>query len=52
MPPKHRDNYWGSDAELIARLTDYGDAPWETVRDELVENIGMNVTVYQGNPPE
>lgn len=48
MPPKHRDSYWGSDAELIARLTDYGDTTWETVRDEMVENIGMNVSVHQG----
>lgn len=48
MPPRDRNSYWGSDTELISRLTDYGDTTWETVRDELVENIGMNVSVHQG----
>lgn len=48
MPPQHRDNYWGSDGELIARLSGYGDTNWEPVRDELVENIQMAVSVHQG----
>ena len=48
MPPQHRDNYWGSDAELIARLSSYGDTNWQPVRDELVENIQMAVSVHQG----
>ena len=48
LPPKHRDDYWGTDAELIGRLDSYGDATWEPVRDELVENIQMDVTMHQG----
>jgi len=48
MPPQHRDHYWGSDAELIGRLNGYGDATWQPVRDELVENIGMSVSIHQG----
>ncbi|MGB0416820.1 MAG: hypothetical protein ACPGKS_08230, partial [Coraliomargarita sp.] len=48
MPPQHRDNYWGSDAELSGRLDGYGDATWQPVRDELVENIGMSVSIHQG----
>ena len=48
LPPQHVDNYWGSDGELIARLSSYGDAKWEPVRDELVENIQMAVSVHQG----
>ena len=48
MPPQHRDNYWGSDTELIGRLSGYGDTNWEPVRDELVENIQMAVSVHQG----
>ena len=48
LPPQHRDNYWGSDGELISRLSGYGDTNWEPVRDELVENIQMDVSVHQG----
>ena len=48
LPPQHRDNYWGSDAELIARLNTYGDAPWQPVRDELAENIGIHISAHQG----
>ena len=48
LPPQHVDNYWGSDGELIARLSGYGDANWQPVRDELVENIQMAVSVHQG----
>ena len=48
LPPQHVDNYWGSDGELIARLSSYGDANWQPVRDELVENIQMAVSVHQG----
>ncbi len=54
LPPQHVDNYWGSDGELIARLSGYGDgdgdgdANWKPVRDELVENIQMAVSVHQG----
>ena len=48
LPPKHRDDYWGTDAELIGRMNSYGDATWEPVRDELAENIQMDVTVHQG----
>ena len=48
MPPHHRNNYWGSDAELIGRLNTYGHATWKPVRDELVENIGMRVSAHQG----
>lgn len=48
LPPQHRDNYWGSDGELISRLSGYGDSNWEPVRDELVENIQMAVSVHQG----
>ena len=52
MPPKHSDSYWGGDTELINRLAVYNvgedDATWQTVRDELVANIGMNVSVHLG----
>ena len=48
LPPQHVDNYWGSDGELEARLSGYGDANWQPVRDELVENIQMAVSVHQG----
>ena len=48
LPPKQRDDYWGSDAELIARLNAYGNSTWEPVRDELVENTMMSVSLHQG----
>lgn len=48
MPPQHIDNYWGSDAELISRMTSYGDVAWEPVHDELVHNIGLDVVMQQG----
>jgi len=48
LPPQHVDNYWGSDGELETRLSNYGDANWQPVRDELVENIRMAVSVHQG----
>ncbi len=48
MPPQHRDNYWGGDAELISRLTSYGDTSWEPVRDEWVHNVQLDVSVQSG----
>ena len=48
MPPQHVTNYWGGDAELINRLTAYGDTAWEPVRDEFVHNVQMGVVVHQG----
>lgn len=48
LPPQHVDNYWGGDAELINRLTVYGDTAWEPVRDEFVHNVQMGVVVHQG----
>ena len=49
MPPQHVTNYWGGDAELINRLTAYGDTAWEPVRDEFIHNIQMDVAVHQGS---
>lgn len=48
LPPQHVDNYWGSDPELVNRLTAYGDTAWEPVRDELKHNVRMNVAAHQG----
>jgi autotransporter-associated beta strand protein len=48
MPPQHVDNYWGGDAELINRLTGYGDTRWEPVRDEMLHNLQMNVSMHAG----
>lgn len=48
LPPQHLSNYWGSDAELINRLTAYGETAWEPVRDELVHNVQMDVVMQQG----
>jgi hypothetical protein len=48
LPPQHVTNYWGGDAELTGRLTAYGDAAWEPVRDEFVQNVQMSVSVHQG----
>ncbi|MEY3897704.1 MAG: hypothetical protein RLZZ214_3225, partial [Verrucomicrobiota bacterium] len=49
MPPQHVDNYWGGDAELINRLTGYGDTAWEPVRDEMLHNIQMDVSMHAGS---
>ncbi len=49
MPPQHVDNYWGGDTELINRLTGYGAASWEPVRDEMLHNIQMNVSMHAGS---
>jgi hypothetical protein len=48
LPPQRVNNYWGGDAELISRLTAYGDTAWEPVRDEFVQNVQMDVAVHQG----
>ncbi len=48
MPPQHRDNYWGGDAELINRLTAYGNTAWEPVRDEWLHNVQLDVTMQLG----
>ena len=49
MPPQHVDHYWGGDTELINRLTRYGDTRWEPVRDEMLQNIQMNVSMHAGS---
>lgn len=49
MPPQHVDNYWGGDAELINRLTGYGATSWEPVRDEMLHNLQMNVSMHAGS---
>ena len=48
-------DYWGSDAELINRLTAYGESgesAWEPVRDEFVHNVQLDVVMQQGRTPE
>jgi len=48
MPPQHVDHYWGGDSELINRLSGYGDTAWEPVRDEMLHNLQMAVTMHEG----
>ena len=51
LPPQHVDDYWGSDAELINRLTAYGESgesAWEPVRDEFVHNVQLDIVMHQG----